>query len=104
MSAIETKIVTVANTPDNTVIIPNKKFPDKPNLIKDKFFDYDIYHVSVGGIEMYAVTEILKQYAIINNKQRISLQNYLQLESTKNYVNMLYKKHCSKNNISSFFK
>ena len=39
MSAIETKIVTVANTPDNTVIIPNKKFPDKPSLIKDKFFD-----------------------------------------------------------------
>ena len=101
MSAIKTKIVTVANTP-NTTIIPNQKFPDKPSLIKDKFFDYDIYHVSVDGIEMYAVTEILKQYAIINNKQRISLQNYLQLESTKNYVNMLYKKHRSKNNISNF--
>ena len=101
MSAIKTKIVTVVNTP-NTTVISNQKYSDRPSLIKDKFFDYDIYHVNVNGIEMYAVTEILKQYAIINNKQRISLQNYLQLESTKNYVNMLYKKHCSKNNISSF--
>ena len=101
MSAIKTKIVAVANTP-NTTVISNQKYSDRPSLIKDKFFDYDIYHVSVDGVEMYAVTEILKQYAIINNKQRISLQNYLQLESTKNYVNMLYKKHCSKNNISSF--
>ena len=102
MNVIETKVEPVVNTQNNTIVIHNQKFPNKPSLIKDKFFDYDIYHVSVDGIEMYAVTEILKQYAIINNKQRISLQNYLQLESTKNYVNMLYKKHCSKNNISSF--
>ena len=100
MSAIKTKIVTVANTP-NTTVIPNQKFPDKPNLIKDKFFDYNVYHVCIDGEEMYAVTELLKQYAIINNKQRISLQNYLQLESTKNYIDMLCKKYCPKNNISS---
>ena len=101
MSVIETKVKPVVNTKNNTTVIPNQKFPDKPSLIKDKFFDYDIYHVCIDGVEMYAVTEFLKQYAEINNKPCISLQNYLQLESTKNYIDMLCKKYCSKNNISS---
>ena len=91
MSVIETKVKPVVNTQNNTTVIPNKKFPNKPDLIKDKFFDYDIYHVSVDGVEMYAVTEILKQYAYHHGKKRIIIQHYLELENTKNYVNMLYE-------------
>ena len=91
MNVIKTKVKPVVNTQNNTTVIPNKKFPNKPDLIKDKFFDYDIYHVSVDGIEMYAVTEILKQYADHRGKKRIIIQHYLELENTKNYINILYE-------------
>ena len=91
MNVIETKVKPVVNTQNNTTVIPNKKFPNKPDLIKDKFFDYDIYHVSIDGVEMYAVTEILKQYADYHGKKRIIIQHYLELENTKNYINILYE-------------
>ena len=96
MSVIETKVKPVTNTKDNTTVIPNKKFPDKPSLIKDKFFNYDIYHVCIDGVEMYAVTEILKQYADHYGKKRIIIQHYLELENTKNYINILYEIYVNK--------
>ena len=99
MSVIETKVKTTVNIQNNTTVIHNQKFPDKPSLIKDKFFDYDIYHVCVDGVEMYAVTEILKQYAEINNSsKRIFLTNYMRLDSTKQYIDILYENY-NKNNI-----
>ena len=98
--SFKTEVIRVSK-PNDAVVILNQKFPDRPSLIQDKFFDYNVYHVCIDGVEMYAVTELLRQYAEINNKPRISLQNYLQLESTKNYINMLYKKYCPKNKIPS---
>ena len=59
MSVIETKVKPIINTKNNTTVIPNQKYPDKPSLIRDKFFDYDIYHVCINGVEMYAVTEFI---------------------------------------------
>ena len=97
--SVKTEVIRVSKTND-AVVIPNQKYSDRPSLIKDKFFDYNVYHVCINGVEMYAVTELLRQYAEINNKPRIKLLNYLQLESTKNYIDMLCKKYCSKNNIS----
>ena len=98
--SVKTEVIRVSK-PNDAVVILNNKYPDRPSLIKDKFFDYNVYHVCIDGTEMYAVTELLKQYTTINNKPRIKLLNYLQLESTKNYIDMLCKKYCSKNNISS---
>ena len=98
--SVKTEVIRVSK-PNDAVVILNNKYPDRPSLIKDKFFDYNVYHVCIDGVEMYAVTELLKQYTTINNKPRIKLLNYLQLESTKNYIDMLCKKYCSKNNISS---
>ena len=98
--SFKTEVNRVSKT-NNAMVIPNQKFPDRRSLIQDKFFDYNVYHVCIDGVEMYAVTELLRQYAEINNKPRISLQNYLQLESTKNYINMLCKKYCPKNKIPS---
>ena len=59
MSVIETKVKPIINTKNNTTVIPNQKYPDRPSLIRDKFFDYDIYHVCIDGVEMYAVTEFI---------------------------------------------
>ena len=78
--------------------IHNQKFPDKPDLIKDKFFDYDIYHTCIDGVEMYAVTELLRQYSLLHESKRIILNNYLRLDSTKQYIDILYDNY-NKNNI-----
>ena len=102
MSVIETKVKTVVNTQNNTVVIHNQKFPNKPDLIKDKFFDYDIYHVSVDGVEMYAVTDLLKQYTKNHTVGSVRINNYLRLDSTKQYISVLYNKYCDLNKLSSF--
>ncbi len=73
------------------IVIKNIKYPDKPDLIKDKFYDYNIYHTCIDGVEMYAVNEILRQYAKEHNKSRIRLNDYLRLESTKRYIDVLDK-------------
>ena len=75
------------------VVIKNTKYPDKPDLIKDKFYNYNIYHACIDNVEMYAVNEILRQYAKEHNKSRIRLNDYLRLESTKRYINVLCKAH-----------
>ena len=82
----------VSNTnQQDIVVIKNTKYPDKPNLIKDKFYDYNIYHTCIDNVEMYAVSEILRQYAKEHNKSRIRVNDYLRLESTKRYINVLDK-------------
>ena len=99
MNVIETKVKTVTSTKNNTTVIPNQKFPDKPSLIKDKFFDYDIYHVCIDGIEMYAVTELLRQYSLLHDSKRIILNNYLRLDSTKQYVDILHDNYVKDDNL-----
>ena len=101
MSVIETKVKPVVNTKNNTTVIPNQKFPDKPSLIKDKFFDYDIYHVCIDGVEMYAVTDLLKQYTKNHTIGSVRINNYLRLDSTKQYISVLYNKYCDLNKLSS---
>ena len=82
----------VSNTnQQDIVVIKNTKYPDKPNLIKDKFYNYNIYHACIDNVEMYAVSEILRQYAKEHNKSRIRVNDYLRLESTKRYINVLDK-------------
>ena len=84
----------VSNTnQQDIVVIKNTKYPDKPDLIKDKFYDYNIYHACIDNVEMYAVNEILRQYAKEHNKSRIRVNDYLRLESTKRYINVLCKAH-----------
>ena len=73
------------------VVLKNTKYPDKPDLIKDKFYNYNIYHACIDNVEMYAVSEILRQYAKEHNKSRIRVNDYLRLESTKRYINVLDK-------------
>ena len=98
--SVKTEVIRVSKTND-AVVIPNQKYPDRPSLIQDKFFDYNIYHVCIDGVEMYAVTELLKQYADLHDKKRILLPHYLELESTKKYIDMLCKKYCKDNNFSN---
>lgn len=82
----------VSNTnQQDIVVLKNTKYPDKPDLIKDKFYDYNIYHACIDNVEMYAVNEILRQYAKEHNKSRIRVNDYLRLESTKRYINVLDK-------------
>lgn len=82
----------VSNTnQQDIVLIKNTKYPDKPDLIKDKFYDYNIYHACIDNVDMYAVNEILRQYAKEHNKSRIRVNDYLRLESTKRYINVLDK-------------
>ena len=97
--SFKTEVIRVSKTND-AVVIPNQKYPDRPSLIQDKFFDYNVYHVCINGVEMYAVTELLRQYAELHDKKRILLPHYLELESTKKYIDMLCKKYC-KNDIYS---
>lgn len=82
----------VSNTnQQDIVVLKNTKYPDKPDLIKDKFYNYNIYHACIDNVEMYAVSEILRQYAKEHNKSRIRVNDYLRLESTKRYINVLDK-------------
>ena len=98
--SVKTEVIRVSK-PNDAVVILNQKFPDRPSLIRDKFFDYNVYHVCIDGVEMYAVTELLKQYADLHDKKRILLPHYLELESTKKYIDMLCKKYCKDNNFSN---
>ena len=98
--SFKTEVIRVSKTND-AVVIPNQKYSDRPSLIKDKFFDYNVYHVCINGVEMYAVTELLRQYAELHDKKRILLPHYLELESTKKYIDMLCKKYCKDNNSSN---
>ena len=71
--------------------ISNTKFPDKPEIIQTKFYDYNIRYLNAKTGKKFLVTDLLDQYAKNNNKQRIKLENYLRLQETKNLINVLNK-------------
>ena len=71
--------------------ISNTKFPDKPEIIQSKFYDYNIRYLNAKTGKKFLVTDLLDQYAKNNNKQRIKLENYLRLQETKNFINVLNK-------------
>lgn len=81
------------NTSLDNDVIKNTKYPDKPCLRREKFYDYNIYYVDVNNTRMYVIAELLRQYAENNNIKRISLNDYLKLEGTRKYIDALVKNH-----------
>ena len=73
--------------------ISNTKFPDKPEIIQSKFYDYNIRYLNAKTGKKFLVTDLLDQYAKNNNKQRIKLENYLRLQNTQNLIDELAKEY-----------
>ena len=54
--------------------ISNTKFPDKPEIIQTKFYDYNIRYLNAKTGKKFLVTDLLDQYAKIIISSVLSLR------------------------------
>ena len=74
---------------DDLQPIINTKFPDKPEIIQTKFYDYNIRYLNDKTGKKFLVTDLLDQYSKINNKSRKKLDDYLKTKSTQKTIELL---------------
>ena len=73
--------------------IINTKFPDKPEIIQTKFYDYNIRYLNDKTGKKFLVTDLLDQYSKINDKSRIKFDDYLKTKSTQKTIELLEENH-----------
>ena len=69
--------------------IVNTKFPDKPEIIQTKFYDYNIRYLNDKTGKKFLVTDLLDQYAKNNNRSRVRLDHYLRMKDTEEFIDNL---------------
>ena len=78
---------------DDLQPIVNTKFPDKPEIIQTKFYDYNIRYLNDKTGKKFLVTDLLDQYSKINDKSRIKFDDYLKTKSTQKTIELLEENH-----------
>ena len=73
--------------------IVNTKFPDKPEIIQTKFYDYNIRYLNDKTGKKFLVTDLLDQYAKHTNTPKIRVNNYLRNEDTLRFIDTLVKEY-----------
>ena len=74
---------------DDLHSIVNTKFPDKPEIIQTKFYDYNIRYLNDKTGKKFLVTDLLDQYAKNNNRSRVRLDHYLRMKDTEEFIDNL---------------
>ena len=78
---------------DDLQPIINTKFPDKPEIIQTKFYDYNIRYLNDKTGKKFLVTDLLDQYAKYTNTPKARVNNYLRNEDTLRFIDTLVKEH-----------
>lgn len=86
---IFTEKVRMSNSAMDFVVIKNSKFPNKPVIKQEKFYDYTIRYLETELGNKYLVTDLIDQYTKLNDKKRIKVADYLRLDECVNFIDDL---------------
>ena len=86
---IFTKKVRMSNSAMDFVVIKNSKFPNKPVIKQEKFYDYTIRYLETELGNKYLVTDLIDQYTKLNDKKRIRIVDYLRLGDCSDFIDNL---------------
>lgn len=79
----------MSNSAMDFVVIKNSKFPNKPVIKQEKFYDYTIRYLETELGNKYLVTDLIDQYTKLNSTIRIRVVDYLKNQDTIRFVDNL---------------
>lgn len=82
------------NESKDILVIPNKKYPDRPPIKVVKFFNYFVRSIKLDGVDMYLANDLSNQYSHVENKNNIYIKDFLRLVRTKEIITKMKKILC----------
>ena len=80
------------NESKDILVIPNKKYPDRPPIKVVKFFNYFVRSIEIDGVDMYFANDLSRQYTFNEHRNnKILITNFLRLDRTKSMISSFEK-------------